>query len=145
MPTIRIDDEVWEKLKKLAVPFEDTPNTVLRRLLSIDGQATRKQRSRTTDITAHREFRRPILEALAELGGEGRVTEVLDRVGKRMKEILRPGDYENVSGGEIRWRNAARFERENMKGEGLLKSDSPRGYWQITENGRNYLRKTSST
>ncbi len=30
---IEIDDEVWSYLKKHAEPFEDTPNTVLKRLL----------------------------------------------------------------------------------------------------------------
>jgi negative regulator of replication initiation len=35
MPTIRIDDEVWNYLKSKATPFEDTPNDVLRRELKI--------------------------------------------------------------------------------------------------------------
>lgn len=35
-PTVRIDDEVYEKLKANAEPFVDTPNTVLRRLLGLD-------------------------------------------------------------------------------------------------------------
>ncbi|MGA2806127.1 MAG: winged helix-turn-helix domain-containing protein [Acidimicrobiales bacterium] len=35
-PTIRVDDEVYEELKANAEPFVDTPNTVLRRLLSLD-------------------------------------------------------------------------------------------------------------
>jgi hypothetical protein len=34
-PTIRIDDDVFEELKKHAEPFVDTPNTVLRRLLKL--------------------------------------------------------------------------------------------------------------
>jgi len=40
MPTIRIDDEVYIWLQKQAKPFEDTPNTVLRRLASIDAPKT---------------------------------------------------------------------------------------------------------
>lgn len=35
-PTVRIDDEVYERLKENAEPFVDTPNTVLRRLLGLD-------------------------------------------------------------------------------------------------------------
>ena len=35
-PTIRVDDEVYEELKTNVEPFVDTPNTVLRRLLSLD-------------------------------------------------------------------------------------------------------------
>lgn len=35
-PVIRVDGEVWEWLKSRATPFEDTPNTVLRRLAGLD-------------------------------------------------------------------------------------------------------------
>src|SRR4051812_5057453 len=34
-PTIRIDDDVFEKLKEHAEPFVDTPNSVLRRILDL--------------------------------------------------------------------------------------------------------------
>ncbi len=36
MPTIRIDEEVYSWLKSQAVPFEDTPNSVLRKLAGLD-------------------------------------------------------------------------------------------------------------
>jgi hypothetical protein len=36
MPTIRIDDEVYAWLKSKAIPFEDTPNSVLRRLAGLE-------------------------------------------------------------------------------------------------------------
>jgi negative regulator of replication initiation len=39
MPTIRIDDEVWAYLKSKGIPFEDTPNDVLRRELGIGRKA----------------------------------------------------------------------------------------------------------
>jgi 5-methylcytosine-specific restriction protein A len=35
-PTIRIDDEVYSWLQKKARPFEDTPNTVLRKIAGLD-------------------------------------------------------------------------------------------------------------
>ena len=34
--TIRIDDQVYAELQRRAKPFEDTPNSVLRRLLELD-------------------------------------------------------------------------------------------------------------
>ena len=45
-PVIRVDGEVWEWLKSRATPFEDTPNTVLRRLAGLDttGRAVRDDR-----------------------------------------------------------------------------------------------------
>ena len=36
-PQIDVDDAVFDELKEHAEPFVDTPNTVLRRLLGIDG------------------------------------------------------------------------------------------------------------
>lgn len=36
MPTIRVDDEVYEWLKSQATPFEDNPNSVLRRVAELD-------------------------------------------------------------------------------------------------------------
>ena len=36
MPTIRIDDDVYRWLKSLATPFEDNPNSVLRRVAGIE-------------------------------------------------------------------------------------------------------------
>lgn len=38
MPTVRVDDEVWQWLKRHARPFEDTPNSVLRRIAGLDAQ-----------------------------------------------------------------------------------------------------------
>lgn len=35
-PTLRVDDDVYEQLKRHAEPFIDTPNSVLRRLLGLD-------------------------------------------------------------------------------------------------------------
>ena len=35
-PVVRVDTEVWEWLKTLARPLEDTPNSVLRRVAGID-------------------------------------------------------------------------------------------------------------
>lgn len=40
MPTIRIDEEVYSWLKSQAEPFEDTPNSVLRRLAGLNNQNT---------------------------------------------------------------------------------------------------------
>jgi len=40
-PTIRIDDEVFAALQKGGKAFVDTPNTVLRRLLGLNGRRTR--------------------------------------------------------------------------------------------------------
>ena len=44
-PVVRIDDEVWQWLKGLARPFEDTPNSVLRRVAGLQGNSPRPVRT----------------------------------------------------------------------------------------------------
>lgn len=89
--------------------------------------------------TPEHAFRRPILEALIELGGKGPVDKVLDVVERKVKRLLNEHDYGQLSTGDIRWRNTAQWCRNQMVREGLLKADSPRGIWEISEEGRRAL------
>jgi restriction system protein len=82
----------------------------------------------------------PILESLVEMNGSAPSDHVIDRVGTKMDAILTARDREMLSSGiDIRWRNRAAWQRENMKRQGLLRNDSPRGIWEITEAGRKWL------
>jgi len=92
--------------------------------------------------TQEAEYRRPILQALVDLGGQAPIGQVLDRVHSLMKGCLKPVDYEPVPSDakRPRWGVAAQFERYAMVRDGLLRSDSPRGTWAITTQGRQYLR-----
>ena len=87
----------------------------------------------------------PILQALDEMGGSGQTAEVLDRVGEIMKGVLKDVDYQPLASSpdNLRWRNAAQWARNSMVQEGLLKADSPRGVWDITDKGRETLRKVT--
>jgi restriction system protein len=44
-----------------------------------------------------------------------------------------------ISPDNPRWRNAAQWARNSMVNEGLLKKDSPRGVWEISDKGKQYL------
>jgi hypothetical protein len=87
----------------------------------------------------------PILRALEEMDGAGKVAEVLDRVGQIMKPVLKDVDYQPLASNpdNLRWRNAAQWARNNMVNEGLLKTDSPRGVWEMTDVGRERLRESN--
>ena len=146
MQTIEIDDLVWEKLQSLAAPFVDTPNAVLRRLLRISGngviplQGSRSSKKtsygRAYGRTPQSEFRAPILRVLLRLGYRGRAGLILDEVGSEMGDALNEVDKRRLeSGNDIRWRNAAQWERQVMVNEGLLRDDSPKGTWELTESG----------
>lgn len=93
--------------------------------------------------TPQEAYRVPILRALVAMGGEGSTRDVLARVYADMKPHLKPVDLRRLSSDNRmpRWRNAAMWERNGMKEDGLLRADSPRGTWAITEQGRMYLRQ----
>jgi restriction system protein len=95
---------------------------------------------REQDCTPESAYQEPILRALIELGGSAHKNDVLDRVGTMMKDVLKDVDYEyHRHGRRIRWRQNAAWQRRQMVIEGSLKSDSPRGVWEITEAGRSGL------
>ncbi|MEM7821860.1 MAG: winged helix-turn-helix domain-containing protein [Candidatus Aenigmatarchaeota archaeon] len=173
MKKIEIDEEVYRELQKLAKPFEDTPNTVLRRILGLDKlepeqksteELVRKEKSYEQSITEMmsslgmreepipkatrvyggipaKEYRILILEALLEKGGKATVQEVYEIVEQRMGNEFKDIDLQVLSSGGIRWKKNVAWARYHLKQEGLLRSDSPHGVWEISEKGIEYLNK----
>ncbi len=91
--------------------------------------------------TSEESFYVPILKTLVDLGGDGKVREVVNEVGNRLRNILKDVDYKPLPSkpDQLRWENAVRWARNEMVNSGLLKSKSPRGIWEISEKGRKYL------
>ncbi len=90
--------------------------------------------------TPESEFVQPILQVLNEMGGRGRTADVVARVGHIMKPVLRDPDYERLeSSHEPRWIKTANWTRRRMVIEGLLRRDSQRGIWEISDEGRAHL------
>ena len=82
---------------------------------------------------------KPILQTLIELGGLSRRKRVVDTVGEKMKGILTQADYGQLQSGYIRWRNRVAWQASNMRRDGYIRNDSPRGIWEITDAGRKWL------
>ncbi|MGB9794901.1 MAG: winged helix-turn-helix domain-containing protein [Thermodesulfovibrio sp.] len=175
MRKIEIDEEVYRALQKLARPFEDTPNNVLRRLLGIDKASLEetkeeeikkvedynspiKEMIKTLNIKGAsetrinrvhgaipmKEYRLPILEALIEKGGKATQREVFEIIERKMKDQFNELDLQVLSDGHtLRWQKMVAWQRYRMVQDGLLRSDSPRGIWEITEIGRKYLKEVS--
>jgi cellulose biosynthesis protein BcsQ len=107
-------------------------------LILVDDKPGRKRRRRG-ELTPQDAYIIPILESLIESGGKGRAGDILDMVEQKMKGILKDVDYELLpSGQDIRWKNHAKWARSTIINEGLLKSDSLHGIWEISEEGREY-------
>lgn len=86
-------------------------------------------------------YRIPILESLKELGGKAKIQDVLEKVHSKMKNYLKPIDYESINSDpkSPRWRNTAQWARFKLVQQGLMKNDSPKGIWEISEKGLEYL------
>ena len=93
--------------------------------------ATKRSRTPKTDKNV---LRRNIIKALRTLGGRARVADVIEEMGRQLKGKLLPGDLEwRESTNEYAWQNNAKWERYRMTQDGALRSDSPRGYWELGE------------
>ncbi len=93
------------------------------------------------EITSQSAYVIPILETLYELGGKGEVKEILSIMEMKMKEILKEKDYEVNKSGEIRWINNARWCRLKLVQDGLLRKNSPKGVWELSEEGYKYIQE----
>ena len=127
----------WDQLAAAAERDEDEETRDQRRNL---GKLRKGLRTPTEAYVV------PILRALDEMGGSGETAAVLDLVGKIMKSVLKDVDHQPLASNpdNLRWRNAAQWTRNNMVNDGLLKNDSPRGVWEISEKGLEELSKNRS-
>ena len=99
---------------------------------------SRLQRGIRTRETA---YFQPILQVLNQMGGVGDMADVLERLPKLMKGTLRDIDFEPLAANsEVpRWWNTAQWAQSAMVQAGLLKADSPRGVWEMTEAGHKLI------
>jgi hypothetical protein len=144
MPSIEIDKEVWERLQTDAEPLVDDANSVLRRLLGLDGPSSppvsgrgpgKPPRAPFGSLLPEGEYELPILRELARRGGGAPAREVIEAVGKELAERLTARDRERLNSGDVRWENRVQFTRLNLRKRGLLRSDSQRGIWELSDEG----------
>ena len=102
-----------------------------------------KKRSRAPKgaLLPDTQYELPILRALNEYGGSAAMKHVLARLETMLEGDLRDLDREKISSGDIRWRNRAQFVRLKLVRSGHMKSDAPRGVWEISQKGRARLKK----
>lgn len=86
----------------------------------------------------------PLLRALDLAGGRAPSKEVIETVGRELKDDLTALDQERLQSGGIRWQSRIQFVRLRMIERGLMDRNSPRGVWTLTDLGRERV-ATSST
>lgn len=156
MPTIRVDEEVFAWLQSKARPFEDTPNSVLRREAALDGNAARDRgfslnprrvnQRQPGAKTPQAAFREPILRILLARDGHADRTYVLKQLEIDLARTLNDFDRQDIKSGAIRWLKSAEWEVSTMRQQGLLLSqvDSPRGVWCLSSAGETAARALPS-
>jgi len=153
MQSIDVTERTYRRLLERIEHFGETAEDVIVRLLestsppgaSADGRAApasspgKARRATPGTILPERAYWRPILAIIANAGGSMPANDVIDALESRIRRQLRERDFDLLEMGEVRWRNRARFARLRMKEQGLLSAESPRGVWEITARGREYL------
>lgn len=153
MPTVRVDDEVFEGLKKLAEPFVDTPSSVIRRLLEEKGllakttpPPSRIQRPLSeqashpgSDLTPQSIYEKYLLAILErDFNGRAHKREVTLAVIEKMRSdgLINAADLELVATGETKAENTISWGRNALKERGHISKVSIRGIWELTPEGR---------
>ena len=152
MPVIRISDATYARLQSHAKPFEDSPESIIVKALTALDMLTGEppalaepQRRSDGPKLPQKEFRVPLLLGLLQLGGSAPAKTVRGVMEPIMAPRLSAGDYESVATGDPRWWNAICWERSDLVKDGLLRDDTDRGIWEISEKGRKYLQKKTGT
>jgi Mrr N-terminal domain len=145
MPTIRVEQDVFEGLQQLAKPFVDSPSRVIRRLLEDKGVLHAKKETPNSSrlapnaLTPQSIYEGYLLHVLLkEFDGQGHKRDVTHAIVKRMMKDGHIGaaDQELVSTGETKAENTITWARNALKSRGHISRTSPRGIWQLTPEGR---------
>jgi hypothetical protein len=129
-------------LAKASVIGEDTAMAVVeQKVRSLRKRSRRRgtKRAQPGTILPDEEYEIPILQALDSHGGRAPTSEVLDELGELLGDRLMPADHERLESGDIRWRNRGQFVRLRLIDRGDMVKGSPRGLWEITDQGRDRL------
>ena len=83
------------------------------------------------------DFEIPLLRALVKLGGKAKPLQVYPEVEKLMglSPETFPEEYEKYKSDAVKWKNKTAWAREYLKRKKQL-DGSERGWWKITEAGR---------
>ena len=88
-------------------------------------------------------YEMPILRALAERDGQASRPEIRTAVFKVVEASLSDLDREKLPSGEPRWETRLDKARSKLMQAGYLKSDSPRGVWELAAAGYKRLGGTA--
>lgn len=122
-----------------AMPIPSARRTAADKLTkrkTVKSTAPMRTRAASGTLLPEEKYERPLLKALADAGGQAPYREVVDTVGRELKDDLMPTDYEHLKSGGVRWQSRLQFVRLRLIERGYLDRNAPRGVWAITDAGR---------
>ncbi|MEN6444897.1 MAG: winged helix-turn-helix domain-containing protein [Candidatus Cloacimonas sp.] len=100
-----------------------------RKLTSDEGSPIRRGR-----LTPKNTLIKAIVQVLEEMGNSGYIREIHNKLEDVLANVLNSEDYEIDSSGQVTWHHQVDWVRLDMVKKGILKNDSPRGIWELSEN-----------
>lgn len=100
------------------------------------------RRAPSNALLSEKAYELPLLDALAGAGGRLPTREAVAAVGQRVADQLMPMDHHVMDHGQERWESRVQFTRLRLVEAGLLEKNSPRGVWEISDAGREHLKRT---
>lgn len=152
MPNIQVDEDVFEGLQTLVTPLTNSPNSVVRQLLELRGVLKPKSadlssqhlnaspwKNRRGSRTPQTVYKNHLLYVIgAKFNGRAsRLAAIEVALDLMQSKGLLPPDASEVlaSNGQTRAESTMAWGRNALKDAGFVKSDSPRGLWELTPAG----------
>jgi hypothetical protein len=133
-----------ERVSTETRPSEPRPRQRQHRAARSQARKARSTRAPKGVLLPETEYELPLLSTIVELGGKVPASEVLAALEPKIKPLLKPMDLDALDGsGLVRWKNRAQFCRLKLVQKGDLVAGSPRGVWEISEQGRQRVSRNS--
>ena len=128
-----IADELSKSVGKIRDHYNKTSDVIIRK-------NTYKGRiSRDIPTIKRPDLQKAVIETLIEFGGRANANDVLDKLAIKLKTKLTPADLELLDDGYTRWQKNVHWTRYILTEKGVLKSNSPRGIWELSDK---YMKKS---
>jgi hypothetical protein len=94
-------------------------------------QKTTKRTKRRVKTMSPRLLRLEIRRVLREMGGAAQKADIIEAMRQRLELKFREDDLVKDSAGNEKWTRNLAQERERMIKDGILRTGSPRGLWEL--------------
>lgn len=99
-----------------------------------EGAKKLRCRGFSSNRTSNKVLRENIIRALQKLGGQAARANIFKEMAHQLDGKLLPGDLElHGRSNKYEWMYRSEWECTNMRKDGLVRTDSPRGIWELIE------------